>query len=80
MRLEGIQKCHAYPTSTFLHTLEAIRILDYNEVLNIEEDFWKIRSHINWLSNGDANTISFHLSIGRRNKISFVRMNLTIGF
>lgn len=80
--LEEIQKFHTYLTSTFLQTLEASLTLEYNEVLKVEEDFWKMQSRINWLSKGDANTkfFTFLFLIGvEETKFLFSRMNLTIG-
>lgn len=75
-RLNGIQSSPHYPTSHFLHLLENDIINDYNNLLKIEEDYWKIQFRINWLNDSDANTKFFHLSeVNRRrkNSISFFK-------
>ncbi|KAG5606324.1 hypothetical protein H5410_027816 [Solanum commersonii] len=46
--------------------------LEYNDILKIEEDYWKMHSSINWLTDGDNNTHLFHLyviNIRRGNRI-----------
>lgn len=51
---------------------------EYNSILKMEEDHWKIRYRINWLNEGDANTKFFHLSVlnrRRKNKISYFKDN-----
>ncbi|KAG5600420.1 hypothetical protein H5410_031790 [Solanum commersonii] len=75
-RLGGIQKSHSYPYSVFLPELEKDLLNDYNYILRIEEDHWKMRSRINWLTDRDANTKFFQLSVINRrrwNKISFFK-------
>lgn len=71
MRLRGIQNLPNYLYSQFLHSLEKDLTIDYNSLLKIEEDYWKIRSRINWLNDGDANTKFYHISVmnRRRNNI-----------
>ncbi|XP_075099921.1 uncharacterized protein LOC142176378 [Nicotiana tabacum] len=52
--------------------LEAKLQQDFSVILRSEEDFWKLKSRVNWLSEGDANTKFFHISIlnrRRRNRI-----------
>lgn len=62
-RLDGIQQSDAYPPSLFLQELEQDLLHNYNNILRIEEDHWKIRSRINCLTDGDAITNFFKLSI-----------------
>lgn len=50
--------------------------LEYNDTFRVEQVFWKMRSRINWISKGDANTMFFHLfviNIRRRNKVSYFK-------
>lgn len=75
-RLSGIQASTHYHTSYFLHNLEEQLQREYNDILKIEEDYWKIRSRIAWLNDGDANTKNFHLSASnrkRKNQIIFFK-------
>lgn len=46
-RLRGLQKSQNYPTSHFLQELEKDLIDQYNHVLTLEEEFWKLKSCIN---------------------------------
>lgn len=63
-RLRGIQNSNSYPTSLFLQDLETTLIKEYNDILKIEEDYWKLWSK------------KFHLSVinrRRKNHISFFK-------
>lgn len=66
-RLGGIQSSN-YSTSVFLQNLEKQLKYDFNTILQLEEDFWKLKSRINWLNDGDANTKIFHLSTLNRRR------------
>ncbi|KAF3651507.1 hypothetical protein FXO38_16581 [Capsicum annuum] len=71
-RLDGIQKSPHYQNSSFLQQLENKLLFDYDGLLKCEEDFWKTKSRISWLTEGDANTAFFHSSTidrRRRNRI-----------
>lgn len=75
-RLKGIQSSNVYPTSSFLQQLEKDLIGQYNDILKLEEEFWKLKSHINWLQQGDANTKFYHLTTikrRRRNQITALK-------
>lgn len=75
-RLQGIQNFVAYPTSIFLQNLEKTLTKDYNYILRIEDDYWNLRSHINWLNYEDVNTKYLHMSVLNRrhtNKISYFK-------
>lgn len=37
-------------------------------MLKQEEDFWKLKSRVNWLNDGDSNTRFFHLTTLNREK------------
>lgn len=71
-RLKGIHKSPHYSHSTFQTNLNKKLIKEHNYLLKVEEDFWKLRSRVIWLNDGDANTRFFHtttLNRRRRNKI-----------
>lgn len=68
-RLDGIQKANGYSSSPFLQNLEAQLLVEYNTYLNYKEEFWRTKSRINWLAQGDVNTKFFHAStLNRRRK------------
>lgn len=68
--INGIQKSPHYTHSVFLHNLETTLTTDYDQLLKYEEDYWKTRSRINYLKDGEANTKFFHAStINRRRRI-----------
>ena len=71
-RLRGIQVALAKTFSVFLHTLEQQLTQDYNTVLHQEFLFWRLKSRIMWLNNGDANTKFFHLKTLQRRSHSRV--------
>lgn len=72
-RLAGLQSSIHYSTSIFLQNLETQLSLEYSHILHIEEEFWQLKSRINWLNEGDANTKFYHLFTlhrRRRNRIN----------
>lgn len=74
--LGGIQRSPAYPYSTYLQNLKSFLSQEYNSLLRVEEDYWHLRSRINWLNDGDANTKFFHMSVlnrHRTNQISYFK-------
>lgn len=55
-RLNGIQRYSSYGFSSYLYDLEISLKHDYNNLLRLEEDYWNLRSRINWLNDGDTNS------------------------
>jgi len=43
-RIQGIEKSNHYPYSIFLQNLHTNLKKEYNDLLLIEEDYWKLRS------------------------------------
>lgn len=76
VRLDGIQKLPHYHISSFLHKLENNLLVDYEDLLKCEEDFWRTKSRILWLTEGDSNTSFFHSSTinrWRKNRINVLK-------
>ncbi|GMY20060.1 reverse transcriptase [Fagus crenata] len=75
-RLLGIQKALArHPSSTLLQ-LQSNLSDELNQILNLEEELWAIKSRTNWLVSGERNTSYFHIStLTRRsaNRISGIK-------
>lgn len=75
-RLSGIQISPRYSTSIFLQELEKKLQHQYNEILVLEEDYWKLRSRVMWMNGGDVNTKYFQITVTNRkriNKITFFK-------
>ena len=79
-RLNGVQKAIATRPSTFLLSLDRELSQEYTEILNHEEDFWALKSHLDWQIHGDRNTAFFHVkTITRRryNRIDHMKNPLS---
>ncbi|XP_019246277.1 PREDICTED: uncharacterized protein LOC109225925 [Nicotiana attenuata] len=75
-RIAGIQKSPNYQFSSYMLNLESNLTSELDSILKNEEDFWKLKSRINWLNEGDSNTKFFHTSTlnkRRRNRILFLK-------
>ncbi|XP_016434006.1 uncharacterized protein LOC107760469 [Nicotiana tabacum] len=71
-RIAGIQKSPNYQFNSYLLNLESNLTNELDSILKNEEDFWKLKSWINWLNERDANNRFFHTSTlnrRRRNRI-----------
>ena len=62
-RLNGTQKALASNPNDFLVHLEKQLTEEYNLIMLQEEEFWAIKSRLNWTAFGDRNTSFFHTSI-----------------
>ncbi|XP_070002075.1 uncharacterized protein [Nicotiana sylvestris] len=79
-RLAGIQKSSGCPFSTFLQDLEVKFQQDFSVILKSKEDFWKLRSKINWLSECNANTKFFHIfTLNRRRRNMIMPLKDEVG-
>lgn len=62
-----------YLANNYLRNLENMFINDYNIILKQEKDYWKLRSRVNWLKDGDVNTKFFHIkATNKRRKNNIV--------
>lgn len=74
-RIQGIQNSPNYATSTFLYNLENELITEYNKILKLEEYFWKLKSRLNRLNDGDSNTKFFHtITLNRRRRYRIIAL------
>lgn len=71
-RLTGIQKSNVYPYNSFLQELESNPQDQFNAILKNEYDFRKLKSKINWLCKGDANTKIFYTSTLNRRRRNMI--------
>ncbi|KAG5594328.1 hypothetical protein H5410_035560 [Solanum commersonii] len=79
-RLNGIQRMETKYKKPFHIDLENTLISNYNEILKREEDFWKLKSRIQWINDGDANTKFFHISTtNRRRRNRILGLNDSVG-
>ena len=75
-RMNGLQHSLSSNPSASLVSLEKSLREEYSTILKLEEDFWALKSRINWVVEGDRNTKFYHTStlIRRRyNKIAKIR-------
>ncbi|KAF7814603.1 reverse transcriptase [Senna tora] len=78
-RLEGINKALRYGPKPYLINLEQELALEYQRVLNLEEELWASKARLDWMNLGDSNSAFFHASVTMRrktNKISALKDNV----
>uniref|UniRef100_A0A2N9GX50 CCHC-type domain-containing protein n=1 Tax=Fagus sylvatica TaxID=28930 RepID=A0A2N9GX50_FAGSY len=78
-RISGAQKALANQPSSSLVRLEKSLREEFNSILNLEEDFWALKSRVSWVVEGDRNTKFFHTStiVRRRfNRISRLKNSM----
>ncbi|GLT31841.1 hypothetical protein SLA2020_065490 [Shorea laevis] len=61
-RLDGIHKYLSSRHNNFLYCLEKELVIEYGDILKLEEDLWFMKSRTNWILEGDSNTRFFHAS------------------
>jgi hypothetical protein len=61
-RLNGIQKSLSFRPCVVLLDLEKDLTCQYQNILHLEEEFWALKSKLQWSTLGDRNTSFFHLS------------------
>ena len=68
-RLLGAQRALASNPNNFLINLQDQLSEEYNEILQLEEKLWAMKSRVNWTIFGERNTAYFHLTtLARRSK------------
>lgn len=67
-RLRGIQSSIAKSPNEYLLNLGEVLRKEYWEILQQEEEFWLVKSRLNWLIQDDKNVKSFHSSALIRRK------------
>ena len=68
-RLLGVQRALANNPNSFLINLQEQLSGEYNEILQLEEELWVMKSRVNWTIFGERNTSYFHLTtLARRSK------------
>ncbi|XP_070019802.1 uncharacterized protein [Nicotiana sylvestris] len=71
-RIFGIQRSPSYQFSSYLLHLETNLTAELNLILKNKEDFWKLKSRINWLNEGDVSTRFFHISTLNRRRRNII--------
>ena len=76
----GVQGALASNPSDSLSRLEKSLREQYLNILNLEEDFWALKSRVGWVVDGDRNTKFFHTStIARRRHNKIDRIHNSVG-
>ena len=79
-RMSGVQGALASNPSDSLSRLETSLREQYLNILNLEEDFWALKSRVGWVVDGDRNTKFFHTStIARRRHNKIDRIHNCVG-
>jgi len=61
-RLNGAQKALSNGPNNFLIQLERSLIEEYNSIMQ-QEEYWALKSRLNWVAYGDCNTSFFFMSL-----------------
>lgn len=76
VRLIGIQRSPSYPHSYYLKDLERSLTKEFGTILRHEQGFWRLKSIINWLNDGDTSNKFFYTSTfnkRRKNRMTFLK-------
>lgn len=71
-RIAGIQKSSNYQFSDFLLHLEISLIEEFDSIFKNDEEFLKLRSRNNWLTDGDVSTRFFQTSTLNRRRRNII--------
>nr|XP_023885119.1 uncharacterized protein LOC111997275 [Quercus suber] len=77
--INGTQKAFSNGPNRFLVQLEQDLIKEYADIRLQEEEYWALKSRINWAAYGDRNTSFFHVSTlvrRHRNRIKSIKNSL----
>ncbi|KAF7842169.1 reverse transcriptase [Senna tora] len=69
-RLKGISRAMSQGPQPHLVELEQNLALEYQKILNQEEELWASKARLDWMSLGDSNTSFFHASVIMRRRIN----------
>lgn len=75
-RLDGIQRELSVRPSKYLSNLETQLHGEYTEIGRLETEYWRQKSHLNWITVGERNSRFFHKSLirkGRRKNINCLK-------
>lgn len=75
-KLNGTQKALSNRPCPFLVHLEQELIKEYSDILRLEEEFWALKSRLNWAAYGDRSTSFFHATTlvkRHRNRIRIIK-------
>ncbi|KAL0005366.1 hypothetical protein SO802_012927 [Lithocarpus litseifolius] len=79
-RLKGVQKALAERPSESLLELDRTLRLEHGEVKELINEFWAMKSRLNWLVSGERNTTFFHASVlNRRRRNRITRLSDNVG-
>uniref|UniRef100_A0A2N9F8F6 RNase H type-1 domain-containing protein n=1 Tax=Fagus sylvatica TaxID=28930 RepID=A0A2N9F8F6_FAGSY len=79
-RMNGAQNALALNPTESLSRLERSLREEFSSILQIEEEFWALKSRVGWVVDGDRNTKFFHTStIIRRRFNKIVRLQNNVG-
>lgn len=67
-RLDGIQQKLSVRPSRFLTNLESKLQEEYAEIALLEAEYWRQKSHLNWITLGEKNSRYFHRTLCKQRR------------